>query len=128
MRRRLQKEPTRVPHLVNIRILSRENAGVGRRRKRRLRDSVFKQHAPLRDTVHGGGLNVRVPVAAQMIWTQSVNGYHYDIEGPETRDFIGPISSCLRSRIATGKRYGDQEQRPATSRGRTHLLFNLAWK
>ena len=113
-------KPTGVSHFVNIRVLPGEDAGVRRRRQRRLRDRVLKQDAALRQPVQRRRFDVRISVAVQMIGTKRVHGDHHDVERTQPGNFAGATRERpFGSGMAAGQSKQDNED-TAAGAGREH--------
>ena len=130
MRGGLQNEAAGISHVVNVRVLPGEDAGVGRRRQRRLRHRVLEQNAALREAVQRRRFDVRDI-------RSSADDRRRSVSTVTTTTFSGRSRRNLVRRLGAA---AGLEWQPASKsmparhshrrRGlaRTHLVFNLAQK
>ena len=101
---------------------------MGRRRQRRLRHRVLEQHAALRQAVQGGGFDIRVAVAAQVVGAERVHGDNHDVERTQSRNFIPGRSEravCL-DRQPASRSMQPRHRIAQTGTRRTHLVLNVS--
>jgi hypothetical protein len=103
----MENETAGIANLVYVRILTSEDAGVGRWSERRLRDGVFEDRAALREAIKRGGVAFRIAVAAEVIRAQGIDGYDDQVDGAKLRRWTR--GCVLVFRTAGDEKYNRQQ-------------------